>query len=388
MHAERGDGKDVRVEALVGAGERRQRGIGIWLLVVAVMVAGMVVLGGLTRLTESGLSMVDWRPITGWLPPLTHESWEAAFRAYQAYPEYQKVNAGMSLEEFQGIFWLEYVHRLWGRLIGVVFAVPLVVLLIRRRVDRPLGWKLAGLFVLGGLQGALGWYMVKSGLVDRPDVSQYRLVAHLGFALLIYGCLLWVAFGLLLRRAAPAPSAAEASLAGAALGGRAKAVAALIFLTILSGGFVAGLDAGYAYNTFPLMDGELIPTHLFAVQPWWRSAFEDVTTVQFVHRLLAMVTLAAVLSFRLSLRRRSLAPRARVAVDLLAGWVMVQVGLGIATLLTIVALPLAALHQFSALILLTLALWVAWELSGPAGKTRLAMGAAPGRSAASGGVAA
>jgi len=175
------------VEALVGAGERRQRGIGIWLLVVAVMVAGMVVLGGLTRLTESGLSMVDWRPITGWLPPLTHESWEAAFRAYQAYPEYQKVNAGMSLEEFQGIFWLEYVHRLWGRLIGVVFAVPLVVLLIRRRVDRPLGWKLAGLFVLGGLQGALGWYMVKSGLVDRPDVSQYRLVAHLGFALLIYG---------------------------------------------------------------------------------------------------------------------------------------------------------------------------------------------------------
>ena len=337
----------------------RERIIGLWLLLMGGMVILMVVLGGLTRLTNSGLSMVEWRPITGWLPPLSHAAWEQAFAAYRAFPEYQKLNAGMTLAQFQEIYWLEYIHRLWGRLIGVAFALPLIFFLLRRWVDRALGWKLFGLFVLGGLQGALGWYMVKSGLVDRPDVSQYRLVAHLGVALVIYGALLWVAMRLLTAGTAQVPAAPPT----VAL--RARAVAALVLLTILSGGFVAGLDAGY--NTFPLMDDELIPQAIFALSPWWRSLFEDVTTVQFVHRLLATTTLLVIVGFRWSLVATPLSPRARRAANLLALWVPVQFGLGIATLLSYVALPLAALHQASALVLFTLALWCAFVLSSSAG---------------------
>lgn len=338
-------------------GRRRQRLIGFWLLLMGGMVVVMVVLGGLTRLTDSGLSMVEWRPVTGWLPPLSHAAWEEAFAAYRAFPEYQKVNAGMTLAQFQDIYWLEYVHRLWGRLIGVAFALPLIVFIVRRWIDRALAWKLVGIFLLGGLQGAVGWFMVKSGMIDRPDVSQYRLVAHLGMALVIYGAILWVAMGLL---AGPAPSTSPVS---SRVANRARALAGLVFLTMLSGGFVAGLDAGYAYNTFPLMDGELIPAEAFGLSPWWRSLFEDVATVQFMHRLLAMTTLGAVLAFRLSLRGIALPASSRRATNLLAAWVVVQFALGVATLLSFVALPLAALHQASALILFTLALWCAFALS-------------------------
>lgn len=350
-------GTERRVTRTEADKHSRERIIGLWLLLMGGMVILMVVLGGLTRLTNSGLSMVEWRPITGWLPPLSHAAWEQAFAAYRAFPEYQKLNVGMTLTEFQGIYWLEYVHRLWGRLIGVAFALPLIFFLLRRWVDRALGWKLLGLFVLGGLQGALGWYMVKSGLVDRPDVSQYRLTAHLGVALAIYGSLLWVAMGLLAGTTRPSPAAPPA----VAL--RAKAVAALVLLTILSGGFVAGLDAGFAYNTFPLMDDELIPSAIFALSPWWRSLFEDVTTVQFMHRLLAITTLVGIIGFRWSLVGTPLSAQARRAVNTLALWAPVQVGLGIATLLSYVALPLAALHQASALVLFTLALRCAFVLS-------------------------
>jgi cytochrome c oxidase assembly protein subunit 15 len=335
----------------------RTRAIGIWLLVVAGMVFAMVVLGGVTRLTESGLSMVEWRPVTGWLPPLSEADWEQAFGAYQQFPEYQKLNAGMTLAAFKGIYWLEYVHRLWGRLIGVAFAVPFLFFLARGRIDRGLTWKLSCMFVLGGLQGVLGWYMVKSGLVDRPDVSQYRLVAHLGLALLVYAYILWVAFGLLAppRGGAPASSAAERG---------AIAVAGLVLVTALAGGFVAGLDAGFAYNTFPLMDGELIPRHLFTATPTWRSLFEDVTTVQFTHRVLATLTVLAVLAFRWSLRGRHLDRTARRAANLLTAWVFVQFALGVATLLSIVDVPLAAAHQASAMLLWTLALWTVFTLTG------------------------
>jgi heme a synthase len=335
----------------------RPRTIGIWLLVVAGMVFAMVVLGGITRLTESGLSMVEWRPATGWLPPLSEAAWEQAFAAYQQFPEYQKVNTGMTLAAFKGIYWLEYVHRLWGRLIGVAFAVPFLFFLARGWIDRRLTWKLSGMFVLGGLQGMLGWYMVKSGLIDRPDVSQYRLVAHLGLALAIYGYILWVAFGLL----APSRGGAPASSASAR---GAIAVAGLVAVTAVAGGFVAGLDAGFAYNTFPLMDGELVPRHLFAATPMWRSFFEDVMTVQFTHRVLAMLTLLAVLALRWSLRSGHPAPAARLAANLLTAWVFVQFALGVATLLSIVALPLAAAHQASAIVLWTLALWTVFELRG------------------------
>ena len=307
--------------------------------------------------------MVEWRPATGWLPPLSEEAWRSTFEAYQAYPEYQKVNAGMTLQAFKGIFWLEYVHRLWGRVIGLAFALPFAVFLARGWIDRRLAWTFAGMFVLGGLQGLVGWLMVKSGLIDRPDVSQYRLVAHLGLALAIYAYILWVAIGLLsYHRAAPGPTRTVPAQSMPRVRWPALALCGLILMTALFGGFVAGLDAGYAYNTFPLMDGDLIPPGLFAASPVWRSLFEDVTTVQFVHRLLATLTLLAILSFRLWLRRLNPLPRARLAANLLTAWVVVQYGLGIATLLSFVAIPVAALHQASAVVLWSLALWTAFEL--------------------------
>jgi cytochrome c oxidase assembly protein subunit 15 len=349
--------------------QRHHRVIAFWLLAVAAMVFAMVVIGGVTRLTHSGLSMVDWRPATGWLPPFTEAEWRAVFQQYQQFPEYREVNAGMTLAEFKGIFWLEFIHRLWGRLIGVAFAVPLVVFLLMGWVDRRLAPKLVVMFVLGGLQGVLGWYMVKSGLVDRPDVSQYRLTAHLGAALLIYAYMLWVAFGLLAPNSPPTPR--HLSRFGATL-------ATLVFVTALSGGLVAGLDAGFAYNTFPLMDGELIPEHLFAVSPLYLSFFEDVTTVQFTHRLLALTTAALVVVFWFAATKAPLAARARLAAHALLFAVAMQVTLGIATLVLIVPVPLAAAHQAGAVVLLTAALWAAFEVRQPRRETPAAEGVRPG----------
>jgi cytochrome c oxidase assembly protein subunit 15 len=334
--------------------ERRYRTVGVWLFAVAAMVFVMVVIGGLTRLTESGLSMVEWRPVTGWLPPLSEEAWQETFQAYRATPEYQKVNAGMSLDEFKGIFWLEYVHRLWGRLIGLAFAVPLAVFLVRGWLDRRLAPRLVLLFVLGGLQGALGWFMVASGLVDRPDVSQYRLVAHFGAALLIYVALLWVALGLVVRTPPWNPSRA--------LGRGVLALGALVVVTMLSGGFVAGTDAGYAYNSFPLMDGQLVPDGLLSMSPAYLNFFENITTVQFTHRVLAMTTLAAVILFWLSARRRPMPPRARLAVHGVLLAALTQVALGISTLVLVMPIALAALHQATGVILLTMIVWSAFEL--------------------------
>ncbi len=336
--------------------QRRHRAIAFWLLAVAAMVFVMVVIGGVTRLTHSGLSMVDWKPVTGWFPPLTEAEWLAVFQQYQQSPEYREVNVGMTLAEFKGIFWLEFIHRLWGRLIGVAFAVPFIVFLLKGWVGRRLAPKLVVMFVLGGFQGVLGWYMVKSGLVDRPDVSQYRLTSHLGAALLIYAYMLWVAFGLLAPDSPPTPRH---------LSRFAAALAALVFVTALSGGFVAGLDAGFAYNTFPLMDGELIPEHLFAVTPLYLSFFEDVTTVQFTHRLLAISTAALVVVFWFAAAKAPLAARARLSTHALLVAVAAQVTLGIATLVLIVPVPLAVTHQAGAVVLLTSALWAAFEVRQP-----------------------
>ncbi len=340
------------------------RWIARWLLIMAAMVFVMVVLGGLTRLTHSGLSMVEWRPITGWLPPLSEAEWQAAFDAYRQYPEYQKINRGMSLADFQEIFWLEYIHRVWGRMLGIAFLLPMVYVLARRWVDRALGLTLAGLFVLGGLQGALGWFMVQSGLVDRPDVSQYRLAAHLGLAVVIYGAIVWVALDLLVRRRAVAdghPPAKNASAPAAAPSPRAAfAILSLIFVTIIAGAFVAGLDAGFAYNTFPTMDGDWLPPHLFPLRPMYLNVFEDITTVQFTHRLLATVTLAAVLAWVVSLRRAP-AP-VRGAALLTAACVAGQYTLGVLTVIHVVPVSLAALHQAGALILWTAVLWTTVNL--------------------------
>ncbi len=343
-------------DAGAAADRRRATAVAVWLLVIGAMVFFMVVLGGLTRLTHSGLSMVDWRPVTGWLPPLTAAEWEAVFDLYRQTPEYREVNIGMTVAEFKGIFWLEYVHRLWGRLMGVAFLIPALVFALRGWVDRRLALHLAAMFVLGGLQGVLGWYMVKSGLVDRPDVSQYRLTAHLGAALVIIGYILWVALGMLSPRPRPGEGRARHGLWWGAV-----ALVGLVFVTILSGGFVAGLDAGLTYNTFPLMDGELVPSGIYDTQPFWIAAFEDVTTVQFDHRVLAMAVAVAVALFWVRARTVP-AVRARRAAHLLAVIAAVQVALGITTLLLVVPVPLAAAHQAVAVLLFAATLWTAHEL--------------------------
>lgn len=338
---------------------RRNRLIAFWLLAVCLMVYVMVVLGGVTRLTHSGLSMVEWKPVTGWLPPLDESQWRETFAKYQQFPEYKKVNAGMTVEEFKSIFWLEFLHRLWGRCIGLVFFAPFVFFLLKGWVDRSLGWKLTLMFALGGLQGALGWYMVKSGLSDRPDVSQYRLTAHLGAALAVYGYMLWVALGLLRPDRPPASNAGV----GRTFSGRfAGLLAALVFVTALSGGFVAGLDAGYSYNTFPLMDGALIPDDLFDLQPFYLNFFENVATVQFNHRLLAETVVILSVVFWLRVRKAAFPLRARLAVNLSVIAALAQAALGISTLLLQMPTPLAAAHQAGAVALFTAMLWTAREL--------------------------
>lgn len=324
------------------------RAVALWLLVCCAMIFAAVVIGGVTRLTESGLSITEWRPVTGVLPPLSDAEWQEAFTAYQQIPQYRQVNPGMDLADFKEIFWWEWVHRLWGRLIGVVFAVPFLYFLIRRRLPRWLAPHLAALFVLGAAQGALGWYMVQSGLVERVEVSQYRLAAHLSLALAIYVYMLWLALTLL-RPAAPTRPVAPALRAHLWL------VAGWLAVTIVFGAFVAGLNGGFLYNTFPLMDGGLTPPDLLHLQPAWRNLFENPATAQFVHRWLA-IALVLLVGW-LWLRASRLATPQRRAFDLLLLAVLAQAGLGIATLLLVVPIPLAAAHQACAVLLLTALVW-------------------------------
>jgi len=335
----------------------RRKTIAVWLFVVAAMVVAMVVLGGVTRLTQSGLSMVDWRPVTGWLPPFAEAEWEAVFARYRAFPEYQKNNLGMTLSEFKSIFWLEFLHRLWGRIIGLAFFIPLVVFAFKGWIARPLAHKMIGLFVLGALQGVMGWYMVKSGLVSRPDVSQYRLAAHFGLALAILGFILWLAIGLL------KPDAEDSG--GSAFRRPAWALLGLVSLTAISGAFVAGLDGGLTYNTFPLMDGQWVPDGLLDISPVYLNFFENIATVQFDHRVLAMATFLAVVIFWLKARSTMLTTRARRAANVLVSVAIIQVTLGISTLLLVVPVSLAALHQLGAVALFATAIWLVRELQGP-----------------------
>jgi cytochrome c oxidase assembly protein subunit 15 len=336
--------------------ENSRRAIAIWLLVVCALVFTMVVLGGVTRLTRSGLSIVEWQPLMGAIPPLTEAQWLTLYEKYKLTPEYQKVNVGMDLAGFQGIFWLEYFHRLLGRLIGLAFALPFVYFLVRGQIERALAPKLWLLFALGAAQGLLGWLMVASGLVDEPRVSPYRLTAHLGLAILIYSTMFWVALGLLSPRpAANAPPALRRHGLG---------VTALIAMTILAGGFVAGTRAGFVFNDWPLMHGRWIPEGLYAMRPLWADFFENVATVQFHHRLLAYLLCLALPAWWWLARRQALATRARWLFHLLLAALVVQVALGIATLLYVVPLPLAAAHQAGALLLLSVALLINHHLRG------------------------
>ncbi|MGE4062075.1 MAG: COX15/CtaA family protein [Rhodospirillaceae bacterium] len=328
------------------------RAIAWWLVVCAAMIFIMVVIGGATRLTESGLSMVEWKPLT-MVPPLSEAQWQDEFAAYRSSPEYRLKNAGMSLAAFKKIYWFEFTHRLWGRLIGFVFAVPLLYFIWRRAVDRPLLFKLAGLFILGGLQGALGWFMVASGLVDRPDVSQYRLAAHLTLAFAVYGLIVWLALELFEQGRERPPSTLAPALQRAA-----RFLPFFALVVVGAGAFVAGINAGLIYNTFPLMDGRVIPEGLYSMRPWYMSAFEDATTVQFNHRVLAL-SLFALIAVVWARAGRVVTGRTRAVLNAMMIMALVQAGLGISTLVLQVPLGLALAHQAGALALFTFTVWFA-----------------------------
>ena len=330
---------------------RDQSAVARWLLVCAGMVFAMAVIGAITRLSESGLSIMEWAPLAGILPPLSAAEWQRLFELYQQIPEYREENLGMTLSEFKTIFWWEYVHRLWGRLIGIVFLLPFLWFLITKRLSRRMTGHLIAVFLLGGLQGGLGWFMVASGFAERTDVSQYRLVLHLGVAIVIYAYLILLALGL--RQAEP--PASPDRRAGQLRHGLGVLLL-LILMTMLSGGFVAGLNAGMTYNTFPLMDGRLVPEGYGMLSPWPKNLFENIAAVQFNHRVLAVASVVAALGLWAWGRRLDLAPNAGRLLAGLGGFALIQLSLGIWTLLAVVPLWLGAAHQAGALVLFSLGL--------------------------------
>jgi len=332
---------------------RHDRQIAGWLTFCAAVIFGMILLGGVTRLTGSGLSMVEWKPLMGVVPPMSEQAWLETFDKYKQYPEYQKINKGMSLDGFKRIFMYEYLHRVLGRLIGVIFFFPMLFFALKGRVRAGLMPKLWVLFVLGGCQGLLGWYMVKSGLVDRPDVSQYRLTAHLGLAVVIYAYMLWLVFDLVFPKR---------GLAGGRHAGFSLSLVGLVFLMILSGGLVAGTNAGYAYSTWPLMGDSFIPQGLYATSPAWLAIFEDITTIQFNHRMFAYLLVGLIGYFAYRVLSAGAEARAKVAILLVLAALALQVILGISTLLLHVPIGIAAAHQGGAVILLTAVLYAAHGL--------------------------
>ena len=337
------------------------KAIAIWLLVCCATIFGMIILGGVTRLTGSGLSMVEWAPIMGILPPLNQAEWQETFLLYQQFPEYQLKNFDMSLGEFKSIFWFEYGHRLLGRSIGMIFLLPFLFFLFRGKIEKVLTPKLIVMFVLGGLQGLMGWYMVKSGLVNDPHVSQYRLTAHLGLAVVIYAYMFWVALGLLYPKINDVAASSDNATRRLS-----SIITGIIIITILSGGFVAGTRAGFAFNTFPLMDGKLIPNGLFEQSPLWRNFFENIVTVQFDHRVLATLLFVIIPVFWFKAGKLTgeskVQSLASTGSHLLLAALVLQITLGISTLLLVVPVALAAAHQAGAILLLTAALFVSQQL--------------------------
>ncbi len=331
------------------AEERQRRTVAVWLLTVAGLVWAMVAIGGATRLTGSGLSIMEWAPLRGILPPLSDAEWNRLYDLYRTIPQYQLVNAGFGLDGFKQIFWLEWIHRFWGRLIGFAYAGGLAWFWLRGAIPSGYGRRLLLFLALGGMQGAVGWFMVASGFeADRTAVSPYRLVIHLGFALVLYAALLWTALDLL--RPKPAPTAAETRLKP-----WVHAAAGLAVLTMLAGGFVAGIRAGLSFNTFPLMDGQWLPDGYWQLSPAWHNMTSNVLAVQFNHRLLATATLL-VAGFAAWRAWRSLPPgAARTGVLGLAGSVLLQYALGIATLIAVVPVSLGTLHQAVAVLVLSAA---------------------------------
>ena len=319
------------------SGRARPRALAHWLLVVAGMIVGMVVLGGITRLTESGLSITEWDPISGIIPPLTHAQWVAEFDHYKRIPEYTEINRNMTLAGFKAIFFWEYLHRLWGRLIGFAFALPLIWFAVRRQVPKGYGWRLTAILALGGLQGAIGWWMVSSGLSVRTDVSHIRLAAHLVTALFILAGTVWTAMDLYALAGNPAARPARLPVLGAI-------AILLLFVQITLGAFTAGLNAGYAFSSWPLMGDQLFPAGVAMLQPAWTNVVDNPIVVQFVHRWFAFVA-AAGLVWLGARAIRAGAVRQGYAV---IGFVVLQIVLGISTLVSGVEIVIAVAHQLNA----------------------------------------
>jgi cytochrome c oxidase assembly protein subunit 15 len=324
----------------------RRRHLRIWLWIGAILTAGTLVVGGITRLTESGLSIVDWAPIVGTIPPLNSADWHEAFARYQQYPEYVKLRPSMTLSEFKVIYFWEYLHRMIGRLIGMVFLIPFVWFWLRGYFTGPLIRRLLVLFALGGLQGLMGWYMVSSGLVDRPDVSHYRLAAHLLLAMTIFGCCIWFANDLLARPRQETSAESRRFMLRALL-----ALGTLLVIQIFWGALVAGLKAGFIYGTFPLMDGSLLPPNGWTRDPVLINLVENMATVQWVHRVLATVLLIGAIVFFVRVRRDYRLLRFHRLSLALSSLIALQYCLGITTLLTHVKTAIGVTHQATALLI-------------------------------------
>ena len=322
----------------VGPNDSKRRLVVAWLWLVIVFVFAMVVVGGITRLTHSGLSMVDWRPMMGALPPLSEGEWNTTFDLYKQFPEYLKSNPDMNLEEFKGIFYWEYGHRLLGRTVGLVFLLPFLYFWRRGEFKGALFWKLLGAFFLGGLQGVLGWYMVKSGLVDIPRVSHYRLAAHLSLALFLMVYLYWLVLDLTRRKDQPGP---PSSL----LRRLAWGTTALVCLQIVYGAFTAGLKAGRGYNTFPSMNGQWVPEAIGFSEPVWRDLLESGAGVQFMHRLLGTLLLLVVMATWGVARRSQISVNQGNGLNFLLGLLLIQYGLGVYVLIQVVPVVAASVHQ-------------------------------------------
>jgi|KBSMisStaDraftv2_1062788.scaffolds.fasta_scaffold11927_2 cytochrome c oxidase assembly protein subunit 15 len=329
------------------------RAVGWWLIIVAALIAAMLIIGGLTRLTGSGLSITEWRPVTGIVPPSTDPGWQQEFAKYQRIPQYRLENRGMTLGQFKSIYWWEWTHRLLGRLIGVVFLLPFLFFAWTGAIGRKAIPRMLTLFALGGLQGFVGWWMVQSGLETRVSVSQYRLAIHLGTALLLFAAVLWIALEYLhpaFVRGAPRPRY------------RGLVFAALVYLQMLLGALVAGLHAGLIYNTWPSMNGRPLPEHPFFAAPWWSNFFENPGLAQFDHRLGAYAVAASALALWWIAARENLKGSARASAYAILFVTTIQIVLGIENLLSQVPLVLSALHQVTALALFAVAVWHAFEL--------------------------
>jgi cytochrome c oxidase assembly protein subunit 15 len=353
----------MSVAVLSSSAETRVRtdsGVGLWLFVIAGLIGLMVVIGGLTRLTGSGLSITEWQPVTGVIPPLSDAQWQAEFGKYQGTPQYELLNRGLGLAGFKAIYWWEWTHRLLGRVLGFVFLVPFLLFLRQHRIDRGIAVRLAIIFVLGAAQGVLGWWMVQSGLTGaRVAVSQYRLAAHLGLAMILFGYVFWTALEI---------GGARRTGIAAAMRFRpiALALVGLIFVQIILGAFMAGLDAGRAFSTWPTYAGAWIPVGLFDLSPWWINHFENHALVHFQHRTVGYLVAFVVVGLYMALRSRGADKPLKIAGIHAVVLTVLQIALGVFTVVSQVALPLAALHQICALGLFGAAIWWAYALKGNA----------------------